>query len=178
MIETARLRLRRGAAADIPDLVAALNDWNVAQWLARAPFPYSEDDARAFLRWSQPHGEPATPRAYVVADCVSDRLLGVASLERQEDGAELGYWLVPAAQGRGYMREAVPALLEGGSKRFPDLRTAFATTDPDNRPSQAVLLGCGFLKVAEEARERPTRRGGSVVLRFELDLHARRPGRA
>jgi len=31
MIETVRLRLRRGVEADIPDLVAALNDWSVAQ---------------------------------------------------------------------------------------------------------------------------------------------------
>ena len=31
MIETARLWLRRATEADIPGLVAALNDWSVAQ---------------------------------------------------------------------------------------------------------------------------------------------------
>ncbi len=178
MIETARLRLRRGTEADIPGLVAALNDWNVAQWLSRPPFPYSADDGRAFLRWSQPHGESAPPVAYVVADRPTDRPLGVVSLEPERDRAELGYWLTPAAQGRSYMREAAAALLEEGSKRLPGVRNAYATTDPDNRASQAVLLGCGFRKVAEEARTQPTRRGSSVVFRFELDLLAGRPGQA
>ncbi len=170
MIETVRLRLRRGAAADIPGLVAALDDWTVAQWLARPPFPYSAEDARAFLRWSQPDGETGPPRAYVVADRATDRLLGVASLEPEGDRAEFGYWLAPAAQGRGLMREAAAALLAGGPERLPGVRTVYATTDPGNRRSQAVLLGCGFSKVAEETRERPTRRGGSVVFRFELDV--------
>ena len=79
MIETARLRLRRGTEADIPGLVAALNDWDVARWLQRPPFPYSADDARAFLRWSGAHGASAPPVAFVVADRFSDRLLGTAS---------------------------------------------------------------------------------------------------
>lgn len=176
MIETARLRLRRGTAADIPDLVAALNDWDVAQWLARPPFPYSADDARAFLRWSQPDGELAPPRAYVVTYRATDRALGVASLEPEGDRAELGYWLTAAAQGRGLMGEAAAALLRAGSDRLSDVRTVYATTDPENHRSQAVLLRCGFRKVAEEAREQPTRRGGSVVFRFERGLHDQPPG--
>lgn len=173
MIETARLRLRQGTEADIPGLVAALNDWEVAQWLARPPFPYSEDDARVFLRWSRPRGEAAPPTAYVVADRDTDRLLGVASLEPQGDYAELGYWLARAAHGRGFMKEAAVAVLEEGAKRAVKVGTVYATTDPENRPSQAVLLGCGFRKVAEEAREPPTRRGGSVVFRFERDIRTR-----
>ena len=172
MIETARLRLRRGTEADIPGLVAALNDWDVAQWLQRPPFPYSADDARAFLRWSGAHGASAPPVAFVVADRFSDRLLGTASLEPDEDRAELGYWLAPGAQGRGLMREAALALLDDGAGRLPGVRTAYATTDPGNRRSQAVLLACGFAKVAEEARENPTRRGGSVVFRYERGLRA------
>jgi RimJ/RimL family protein N-acetyltransferase len=170
MIETARLRLRRGTDADTPDLVAALNDWNVAQWLQRPPFPYSAHDARAFLRWSGAHERSAPPVAWVLADRASDRLLGVASLEPRGESAELGYWLTPAAQGRGLMREAVAALLEHGADGLPGARTAYATTDPDNHRSQAVLLALGFRKVAEEAREEPTRRGGSVLFRFERAL--------
>jgi RimJ/RimL family protein N-acetyltransferase len=177
MIETARLRLRRGTEADIPGLVAALNDWEVAQWLQRPPFPYSPDDARAFLRWSRAHEEAAPPTAYVAADRASDRVLGVVSLEPQGERAELGYWLVPAAQGRGLMREAVGALLRHGADGLPGVRVVHATTDPDNRRSQAVLLACGFRKFAEEVREQPTRRGGSVLFRFERDLRSPAAGR-
>jgi len=170
VIETARLRLRRATEADIPGLVAALSDRGVAQWLARPPFPYTADNARAFLRWSEPPEGSAAPKAYVAADLASDRLLGVASLEPHGDGAELGYWLAPAAQRRGYMREAVAALLEEGVGRLPGASAVYATTDPENRRSQAILLNCSFRRVGEEAREQPTRRGGLVVFRFARDL--------
>lgn len=103
----------------------------------------------------------------MVADRASDRLLGVASLEPGGERAELGYWLAPAAQRRGLTGEAVGALLKHGASGLPGVRIAHATADPDNRRSQAVLLACGFRKVAEEVRERPTRRGGSVLFRFE-----------
>lgn len=180
MIETARLRLRQGTEGDIPDLVAALNDWNVAQGLARPPYPYSTDDARGFLRWSRPPpGALASPKAHVVADRLSDRLLGVVSLETQDcGGAELGYWLAPAAQGQGYMREAVAVVLKDGLGRLPGAATVHATTDPENHRSQAVLLSFGFREVAVEARRPPTRRGTSFVVRFELVPHARRPEQA
>lgn len=172
MIETARLRLRQGTEADILGLVAALNDWDVAQWLSRPPFPYSEDDARAFLRWSQPRAEAAPPTGYVVADLRTDRLFGVASLEPQGESAELGYWLARSVQGHGLMKEAAAAILEEGRKRAVRVRTVYATTDPENHRSQAVLLECGFRKVAEEPRETPTRRGCSMVFRFERGLAA------
>lgn len=70
------------------------------------------------------------------------------------------------------MREAAGALLEHGADRLPGMVVAYATTDPDNRHSQAVLLACGFHKVAEEVREEPTRRGGSILFRFERAFRA------
>jgi len=168
MIETARLRLRRGTEADIPDLMAALNDWSVAQWLARPPYPYSETDARTFLAWSRSPEEPAPPKAYVVADRSSNRLLGVAGLEPQQAFAELGYWLSRAAQGHGYMREAVAGLLREDIPRLPGSPTVYATTDPENHRSQAILLSSGFRRISVEARAQPTRRGALSVARFEL----------
>jgi RimJ/RimL family protein N-acetyltransferase len=69
------------------------------------------------------------------------------------------------------MREAVGALLEDGPMRLPGVRTVYATTDPDNHRSQAVLLASGFRRAAEEVRDKPTRRGGSVLFRFERPLH-------
>ena len=54
MIETARLRLRPGLDRDVKGLVAAMNDWSIAQWLIRPPYPYSEDDARRFIQWTLP----------------------------------------------------------------------------------------------------------------------------
>ena len=168
MIDAARLCLRPGKDSDVPGLVSGLNDWNVAQWLAHPPCPYSPEDARAFLAWSMPPTAIAPPRAYVIAEHLSDQLLGVVGLDPQDDAVELGYWLSTAYHGRGYMREAVQALLREDGRRFPATPLIYATTDPENHRSQAILTGAGFLKVGVQKRKRPTRRGSLSLIRFEM----------
>lgn len=169
MIETPRLRLRPVQAPDLPRLVEALNDWGVTQWLARPPFPYAQADAETFMAWSQPPVTGAPPRAYAVADRETNRLLGVVGLDPQEGWAELGYWLAAAAQGRGLMREAVAALLQADAPRLPPI---YATTEPDNHRSQALLRAVGFGPTGVLPRGSPSRRGALHVLRFERPLRA------
>jgi ribosomal-protein-alanine N-acetyltransferase len=173
MIETSRLRLRQGLERDVEGLVAALNDWTVAQWLIRPPFPYSAEDARRFIQWTRAEDGVFGGR-YVIADRQSDALLGVVSLEPADDRAELGYWLRPAAQGRGYMKEAVAALLHEAAWTPGNVSTAFATTDPDNFASQAVLRGVGFSKSAERVRTVTNRRNSTILLLYEAPLNAYR----
>jgi RimJ/RimL family protein N-acetyltransferase len=48
-LRTGRLALRPLAASDEAALVAGLNDWEVARWLAVVPFRYGPADFRAFL---------------------------------------------------------------------------------------------------------------------------------
>lgn len=163
-IETPRLRLRPGRPSDSPDMVSVLNDWSVAQWLTGPPFPYEEKDAREFLRKSR-----RWPREilYVVADGVTDRLLGIVTLEPQREWAELGYWLAPRAQNRGLMREAVSAVL-GESFMCPaGPKLIYATVDPLNIRSQALLSIVGFRRAGEQCRARPSRRGSVLAIRYE-----------
>ena len=173
MIETSRLRLRTGRQRDAEGLVAALNDWNVAQWLIRPPFPYSAEDARQFIQWTLSEGD-GFDRRCVIADRQSDALLGVVSLEASGDRAELGYWLCPAAQRRGYMREAAAALLREAARAPGAVSTAFATTDPDNIASQAVLLGIGFSRSGEQARMAANRRNSTTQFLYEAPFSAYR----
>ena len=49
VIRTPRLTLRPFNEGDIDAMVALLNDWEVAQWLAIPPFPYRRADARFYV---------------------------------------------------------------------------------------------------------------------------------
>jgi RimJ/RimL family protein N-acetyltransferase len=168
MIETARLRLRPGFERDVDGLVAALNDWTVAQWLIQPPYPYRAEDARQFIRATA--SEDGIGGRYIIADRGTDALLGVVGLTPSGGRVELGYWLCPVAQRQGYMREAAAASLGRAARRAGGVHTVFATTDPDNLPSQAVLLALGFERRGEQARPAPSRRNHSVLRLFEAPL--------
>src|SRR6266581_283752 len=49
ILQTGRLLLRPPRAADIGHLVPLLKDFDVAKNLSRVPYPYTEDDASAFI---------------------------------------------------------------------------------------------------------------------------------
>ncbi|MBE6478124.1 MAG: GNAT family N-acetyltransferase [Propionibacteriaceae bacterium] len=59
--------------------------------------------------------------------------------------AEIGYGLAASARHRGYMSEALTALLDWAHAN--GCATVLADVDPDNAPSIAVLERCGFTPV-------------------------------
>jgi RimJ/RimL family protein N-acetyltransferase len=148
-------------------MVAALNDWSIAQWLAIPPYPYTEADAEAFLRWNQESDSNGFNGRFIVADLESDQLLGVISLYQEGDREELGYWLQSSVQGRGYMTEAAQALLRE-VRRLMKTAAIFATTDPENIPSKRVLIRNGFLETGKRQLDRPRKRGTTTASVFEL----------
>jgi len=79
-----------------------------------------------------------------------DALGWVVLVDRGPGVGELGYFVRPDAQRRGFAREAVRALIEHGfgPRR---LRRIFADVDPDNHPSVRLLRALGF---TEEGRLR------------------------
>jgi RimJ/RimL family protein N-acetyltransferase len=163
ILETGRLRIRPCRPSDIPGMLVGLNDWAIAQWLPGPPFPYTEADAYEFIRMST---ATVPPSAYAVADRMSDQFLGTLGLAGS-GVAELGYWLLPAQQGRGIMREAIAALLR---QRHGALASIFATVDRGNAASIKLLEASGLSCVGEHVRETPNRQGNLVVLRYELQF--------
>ena len=49
IIETERLTLRPPVMADAPALAVLANDARITRWLTQLPFPYTRDDAEAFI---------------------------------------------------------------------------------------------------------------------------------
>jgi RimJ/RimL family protein N-acetyltransferase len=151
-------------ASDIPGLMEGLNDWQVAQWLPRAPFPYTEADARAFIARSS---QTSPPDAFAVVHQAGGEFVGILGLARSGAIAELSYWLLPRYQRQGLMAEAIVAAID---HHCGSLQSIFATVDPGNAPSLNLLARSGFRLIGEHVREMPNRHGNTVVLRYQRDI--------
>ena len=78
----------------------------------------------------------------------------------------IGYSVVPWKQRRGYATAAVLTLL--GEARQLQLPYVEITTDPDNLPSQKVILAAGG--TLHERFNKPPQFGGKPCLRFRIVL--------
>jgi RimJ/RimL family protein N-acetyltransferase len=141
--------LRPWRDSDIPALVAACQDPEIARW-TRVPSPYGRADARAYLmaRYDATFAGLSAPFAIVAA--AGGELLGSISLMRfawEHRRAEVGYWLAAPARGRGHATRAVRLICAWG---FADLRLEridlLAATG--NRASQTVAERAGFHREA------------------------------
>jgi len=159
LLETERLLLRPPRAADISYLVPLLNDFEVSKNLSRVPYPYTEDDACAFIvrtahAWA---GGSDHTLAIVRKPAVFIGLCGV----HPHQGWELGYWLGKPFWGHGYATEA------GGRAvawAFDDLKAEILNAGwfHDNPASGRVLTKLGFRPTGEEERSCVSR-GGPVA---------------
>jgi RimJ/RimL family protein N-acetyltransferase len=108
-IRTERLFLRPVWPEDWQELKAAIADERVVRNLARAPWPYTDADAQAFVALPQ---DRLFPRFLTtVPGARGSRIVGGIGLMSEQGRAEIGYWLAPDAWGRGYATEAASAVL-------------------------------------------------------------------
>ncbi len=148
---TKKISLRPFRVSDRDDIVAGINDWQVARWLASVPYPYRVDHANAYLARPE-HGECALAVAdagavLALAVCANDRLVGGLSLvpaRRRPGLREFGFWLSRPCWGKGIMPAAVRAVIDEILDRAP--RTGFvAGANHDNLRSQRLIRSLGFV---------------------------------
>jgi [ribosomal protein S5]-alanine N-acetyltransferase len=142
-LETARLRLR---PARLDDALAVFSGWA------------SDPQATRYLSW-RPYDDVALARAFL-ADAIAARHRGrrcLWSLERDESGeiigqvdalleghrVYLGWVLARRHWGRGYMSEAVRAVVEA-SLGAPEIFRVWAVCDVDNPASARVMEKAGM----------------------------------
>jgi RimJ/RimL family protein N-acetyltransferase len=146
-LSTARLRLRALRAEDAGALFAIFSDPVVCRYLSWgtwASIDVARERAERYVR-EMAAGESVT---LLIVRKEDDAVLGdctLFSFDAQCRRAEVGYSLATAAWGRGYVQEAVGALLQFGFDAM-DLHRVEADIDPLNAASARSLERLGFVR--------------------------------
>ena len=174
MLETPRLRLRPLEQRDLPRFPEFLNDWDVAKWLSRAPYPYTIENAKKWYAIVMEESQNGFPAMFVLAAKENDLLIGTVGFhipavpEPEKGEVVLGYWLAKPHWGQGLMSEAVTAALPLAWKR-PDINKITSFTDINNTASQNVLRKAGLHYLGIYPRvEQGHLRGSNTVTRWEM----------
>ena len=146
-IETERLQLRSLSSADIPALFAIFGDHDVCRYWSRPALAYMAV-AEALLREIEESFARRSLFQWGVAERATGAVVGtctLASLSREHRRAEVGYALRRDVWGRGYMAEALPALIDFAFGTL-GLHRLEADVDPRNASSIRLLEGAGFVR--------------------------------
>lgn len=159
-----RLFLRPAFPEDWQAILAAVGEEGIVRNLARAPWPYGEDDARAFAAMAQ---DARLPNFLVTLP--GEGVIGSAGLGEHAGTPELGYWIARRHWGRGYASEAGRAVIE--IARMLGYQRLSAGHFIDNPASGKVLRKLGFRPTGQIRQRHSEARGCAVPsVEFELDL--------
>lgn len=178
-IETPRLVLRPWHEDDVEQLVAGLNDLELAKWLAFVPHPYTISDAGNWIKHCRElAGAGTRPSAYEFAvERKSDALLigGVSlnKINREVGTGGGGIWIAKPCQGHGYGREAFAAKIRFAFLELGLTRLVNGYFD-GNEGSWAMQRKLGYQRVGEVASRcmadgRQTIEHVTVLLRDEWE---------
>jgi RimJ/RimL family protein N-acetyltransferase len=129
-------------------ITAACQEEEIARWLDMIPQPYTENDARTYIKQTKQGWRDGTGGAFAVGDARGGELLGSIGF-RVVDGenavVEIGYWTKREARGRHIATRALKllsrwAILDLGAERV-QLRA-----DVRNEASCRVAENAGFRK--------------------------------
>ncbi|MFJ8015564.1 GNAT family N-acetyltransferase [Streptomyces sp. NPDC096339] len=162
VIELGDLTLRRfDREADVAELARVIEESleHLRPWMVFVA-GHSRGDTTEFL--GRRHEAWESGREFTYAIVLSGAIVGACQLFLREggpeNGRELGYWLHPAATGRGVVTRAVRALVDQAF-RFPGVDYVEVVHDPANRASGAVPARLGFHELLRRPAERRSTAG-------------------
>ena len=147
LLEGTLCSVRTWRKTDAVSLVRHANNPNVAQYLRdRFPHPYTDKDARLFLK----HVATTNDTSNLAID-VNGEAVGAVGFVPGRDierfSAEIGYWLGEELWGRGVTTEALSLVTEHVFQELNFLRL-FALPFADNPGSLRVLEKAGYEREA------------------------------
>jgi RimJ/RimL family protein N-acetyltransferase len=161
-----RLFLRPAFPEDCGAILAGIGEESIVRNLARAPWPYTMDDARNFAALPQDQRLP-----HFVVTVPGNGVIGSAGMGEHEGEPELGYWIAREHWGRGYATEAAGAVLR--IARTLGHRRVVAGHFTDNPASGRVLRKLGFIPTGRPGKRFSLARGQMVEsVEYALDLEA------
>lgn len=157
-IETARLVLRRPRLRDAPRIASLLNDYEVTKNLARVPYPYTMQMAFDWLVRQKREWSPASITFAIYEK--REGLIGFCGTHREDQIPEIGYWLGRPYWGKGYMSEAVRAVIEW----------YFASSNLDTLVSGVFHFNAASLAIQKKFGFTQTRIGKRICLAQKAEI--------
>lgn len=147
VLETERMLLRAFTPDDAPAVLLYRSNADAMRYIPR-PIQSTLDDALNMIREITDMIAANDGICWAMELKSNREVIGSMSyhlIHKQHHRAELGYMIHPSHWGKGYVSEAVKALLDYG---FDDLKchSLEAIIDPLNTASERVLLKAGFVK--------------------------------
>ncbi len=156
-----RLKLREVNQKDLGLLLQGFNDERVTKYLGSNPFPFTLEHALPHINYclSEAQRNPRTFYSFILdleGDGIGEvGLSGVHHSNRYDpvqNGAYLSFWLLPKFWRRGFMSEALDAVVDFS---FDDLNLELLYGDvaSENLGSCALLEKKGFVLAGVEGKE-------------------------
>jgi RimJ/RimL family protein N-acetyltransferase len=151
-----RVTLRPFVPGDVAPIVEGCTDPVTMRWLGNLPQPYTAADAEQFLAERPEELASAMGVTWAMAELGTGDLVGVMNLFEMRLGidAQLGYWVHPAARGRGVATEGTRLALRHGFVAVEDgglgLTRVRALSASENTASRRVLEKAGMTLQGKE----------------------------
>jgi RimJ/RimL family protein N-acetyltransferase len=155
---TERLLLRPSWPEDAAELHAAIADEGIVRNLARAPWPYTVEEAVRFATLDHDERHPAF--LLMLRTDGAPRLIGACCLGDRNGEAELGYWIARPYWGLGFASEAGRAVLN--IAKAIGHKKLIAGHFTDNPASGRVLRKLGFKNTGKTEQRHSKGRGDTM----------------
>jgi len=168
-IETERLILRPPRISDAERIAELIADYDIVKMLARAPWPYTVQDARAFVS-RVGDLDPAFDRPLTI-EHREHGVIGSTGFHTTAESLfpEVGYWIARDHWGQGYATEATTAAL-GWARDVWGKRAVASGHFADNAASARVLDKAGFLYTGDVVARESLARGALAATRMMIWL--------
>ena len=137
----------------------AISDEGIVRNLARAPWPYTADDAAQFA--TQEHDALYPAFLLMLRTHGAPRIIGACGIGNYDGSAELGYWIMRPYWGLGFATEASRAVVN--IAKAIGHKKLVASHFTDNPASGNVLRKLGFQNTGETAQRHSNGRGAAMT---------------
>lgn len=148
-LETGRLLLRRLDANDVDEVFLMRSNPETMKYIPR-PLLKTKEEALGHIAMIEDKIVTNTGINWGITIKGSPKIIGIIGnykISPENHRAEIGYMLLHEFNGKGYITEAIKAVLTYGFEQM-DLHSIEAIIDPDNSASERVLQKNGFVKEA------------------------------
>lgn len=163
ILETDRLVLSEITSQDIPTIVDCLQDKVISDNTATIPYPYNEGHAEFWVNLCKESFEKNQAHSFAIRNKNKEFLGAIGIHNKENNTAEIGYWVGLPNWNKGYATEASKAILSFGFSSL-ELDEIYGDVYPHNPASAIVLEKVGIDRKRNLKR---LRKKGRRYVRFD-----------